>query len=410
MKIGWVDFSRSDRDKVKEVMNLLQEQGTVDEIGIGRIRDGFADLFFPGTSTVQTIAKYFLIVPYILKDASLGKYGTSLEIVLKEVDRQEKACGEQLMENCPEAEGIIGRRNLEENRWVTRPPSSIYWNGIRTYGICTRDCTIQELLRTALYCLEQRKASSSGRRRKDPEDVPDDRDAGLDRSANFFTVPDDYYGEWFSSLSVRLTPTEAAFLRTRMETSVGDSLLGWLLKNRVDVSKYRSGGIRDPFLLLYEEVRDRVPAEMAADMKLACQFNRMVYAARVRYNWILSEGRNGDAAAEWAEVESRVPYMMEADIDGIMSALDIRNPKLYLFLTDFRRAVLAGDLERADQILIQREISLKGRRRAKLCRRNEFPDDAWVGGRYLDYRLGNASQILMDIFEGEGISFAQTRQ
>ena len=60
MQLGWVDFSREDREKVLDVMNLLQEQGAVDEIGIGLVRDAFANLFFPGTSTVQTVAKYFL--------------------------------------------------------------------------------------------------------------------------------------------------------------------------------------------------------------------------------------------------------------------------------------------------------------------------------------------------------------
>lgn len=59
MQLGWVDFSREDREKVLDVMNLLQEPGAVDEIGIGVIRDAFANLFFPGTSTVQTAAKYF---------------------------------------------------------------------------------------------------------------------------------------------------------------------------------------------------------------------------------------------------------------------------------------------------------------------------------------------------------------
>ena len=62
MQLGWVDFSKADREKVLDVMNLLQAPGAVDEIGIGLIRDAFANYFFPGTSTVQTRAKYFLIV------------------------------------------------------------------------------------------------------------------------------------------------------------------------------------------------------------------------------------------------------------------------------------------------------------------------------------------------------------
>ena len=69
MQLGWIDFSKSDREKVLDVMHLLQEQGGVDELGIGIVRDAFANRFFPGTSTVQTRAKFFLIIPYVLKEA-----------------------------------------------------------------------------------------------------------------------------------------------------------------------------------------------------------------------------------------------------------------------------------------------------------------------------------------------------
>ena len=68
MQLGWIDFSKSERSKVLSVLDLLQEKGTLDELGIAPIRDGFANIFFPGTSTIQTRAKYFLIVPYALWD------------------------------------------------------------------------------------------------------------------------------------------------------------------------------------------------------------------------------------------------------------------------------------------------------------------------------------------------------
>ena len=66
MQLGWIDFSKDERDKDLSVIHKLDEQSAVDELGIGAIRDAFADYFFPGTSTVQTRAKYFLVVPYIL--------------------------------------------------------------------------------------------------------------------------------------------------------------------------------------------------------------------------------------------------------------------------------------------------------------------------------------------------------
>ncbi len=42
MQLGWIDFSKEDRQKALDVINLLSEQGAVDELGIGIIRDAFA--------------------------------------------------------------------------------------------------------------------------------------------------------------------------------------------------------------------------------------------------------------------------------------------------------------------------------------------------------------------------------
>ena len=57
MQLGWIDFSKTERNKVLSVIHQLEESAAVDEVGLGAIRDGFADYFFPGTSTVQTRAK-----------------------------------------------------------------------------------------------------------------------------------------------------------------------------------------------------------------------------------------------------------------------------------------------------------------------------------------------------------------
>ena len=66
--LGWIDFSSEHRDRVRTVLDLMAEKGVVDELGIGVIRDAFADLMFPGLATIQTRAKYFLIIPRLLKE------------------------------------------------------------------------------------------------------------------------------------------------------------------------------------------------------------------------------------------------------------------------------------------------------------------------------------------------------
>ena len=66
--LQWLDYSEHDRRKALDVIALFHEQDTRDELGLGAVRDGFADLFFPGTSTIQTRARYFLFIPWVYLD------------------------------------------------------------------------------------------------------------------------------------------------------------------------------------------------------------------------------------------------------------------------------------------------------------------------------------------------------
>ena len=60
----WLDYSESERRKMLEVVDLFREHDTRDELGVGSVRDAFADMLFPGTSTIMTRARYFLLVPW----------------------------------------------------------------------------------------------------------------------------------------------------------------------------------------------------------------------------------------------------------------------------------------------------------------------------------------------------------
>lgn len=403
MQLGWVDFSKADREKVLDVMNLLQEQGAVDEIGIGLIRDAFANYFFPGTSTVQTRAKYFFIVPYILQEAVSGKYGNQVNTILQKIDAEEKNCGLLLYQKCineginPIGVGIIGARVLPKN-WVARKPSNIYWNGIRTYHIFEQDnMTIPDMVRLSVLVRAQGKPEKLGNRRDDAEEgEKDDKDAGRGDDIRFFDLPEMGNTDWRSHLDISLTENEASFLRSKIERSVPDRLLAYILKNNIDLSKY------DRFEMLYADLKEDVPAETARIMKLACDFNRLVYAARVRYNMILSRGQNKAAVSEWDEVQSNIARYAGVNLEDVLSFLGRPDFRLRRFLLNLQTAFIDRDVEKADEILVSREIELKTRARAKLCHAEDFNPDNWVGGRYLDYRFGDAKQIVTDIYEGEG--------
>src|SRR5262245_57558063 len=62
---AWLDHSEEQRRQVLDVLDLFREKSTIDELGLGTIRDAFADLLFPATSAPQTRARYFLFVPWL---------------------------------------------------------------------------------------------------------------------------------------------------------------------------------------------------------------------------------------------------------------------------------------------------------------------------------------------------------
>jgi hypothetical protein len=47
-----------------DVVDLFREHDTRDELGIGSGREAFADMLFPGPSTIMTRARYFLLFPW----------------------------------------------------------------------------------------------------------------------------------------------------------------------------------------------------------------------------------------------------------------------------------------------------------------------------------------------------------
>ena len=395
MQLGWIDFSKEDRQKALDVINLLSEQGAVDELGIGIVRDAFANYFFPGTSTIQTRAKYFLIVPYVLREAVDGRYGRDVNRILKAIDFAEKDCGIRLLNADPKAEGIIGTRVLPKG-WVARKPSDIYWNGIRTYGIfCDYGLSITEYVSLATKLREEKKVSRLGNRNDDAkENERDDLDAGDISNIRFWNLPI-YHDDWRDNLSIELTKEEAFYLDKQMQKSTKGTLLEYVLKNHIDLNQF------DSFAALTATLSEKVDAALANMMKLACDFNNLVYMARVRYNVMLSEGENDEAINNWDRIQQDIGHRAKVDLDAVFGELELINPRAKSFLCGIQAAFTASDIDMADELIRKRERSLKGTGRAKLSRTKEFDHSKWVGGRELDYRFSNARRILNDIYAGE---------
>jgi hypothetical protein len=46
MEIGFVNFNQEALNRANKVMRLLQGQGAIDELCLGRIRDAFSNLYY----------------------------------------------------------------------------------------------------------------------------------------------------------------------------------------------------------------------------------------------------------------------------------------------------------------------------------------------------------------------------
>ncbi|MDI9412628.1 MAG: DUF6361 family protein [Bacillota bacterium] len=388
MQLGWLDYSKEDRKKVLSVIDLLSEDDTVDELGISPIRDGFANLFFPGTSTIQTRAKYFLIVPYALYYLTLTGE-TNPGNFLRRLDKLEHECGKKLVQ--ANADGTIGSLSINRGNWVKRPPSQIYWAGIRSYNIFTAgNLSLREYSHTACKLNQERK--NLKRFRTDNQDEQDDHTAGRESYLSFWNLP--YYPQdrnWLHNLNMELTKKEAEFLKNQIEASHPDSMLAFILANNLV-------NLPNGFLEL-EELIHLFPVTIQTSYYLAKAFSNFIYGAKIRYNLILSEYESQQANKLWEEYEPKMTEYAGLDLNAIFSLLNPGN-RLRSFLKSLQRFMLQKELSAIDKLIHQREIDLKNASRARLNRAGQFSHDQWFGGHHLHYRFNDAKIIVDDIFTG----------
>jgi len=87
-----------------DVIELFGEKTTRDELGLGGVRDAFADLLFPGTTTIQTVAKYFLFVPWMYLELERKKISSA------KIQRRARDFEIALAKQLGDADGVIGKR------------------------------------------------------------------------------------------------------------------------------------------------------------------------------------------------------------------------------------------------------------------------------------------------------------
>lgn len=397
MQLGWIDFSKTERSKILSVLDLLSENETLDELGIAPVRDGFSNLFFPGTSTIQTRAKYFFAVPYALKQLEQSNE-TNPNKILKALDAIEKSCGQIFLKQNSSENGIIGKRSLKSGGWVKKTPADIYWAGLKKYGIFTGgNLSLSEYMKASCYKKTQKLTLKSLGNRNDnaEENECDDKNAGNLFNMQFWKMPL-YSEEWLNNLTINLTKNESKFLREQIVMNCKGSMLSYILENDI-VEFIDCESFEDIETIIY-----RFPEDIKQDYWLALSFSDFIFVIRTLYNIIISNGKNADANRELQTLKCKLCSIASIDIDFILQKLRVlSNPLLREFLKQSQRYMISGDIESLKKCIISREIQLKGSNRAKTTHPGEFDANSWIGGARLDYRFYNTRVIVRDILESE---------
>ena len=394
MKFGWIDFSPEHRKKLETVLDLFQDKQVLDELGIGPVRDAFSNTMFPGTTTIQTRAKYFLLVPWIMQEVErdtrkVQDYRKSLhELEYQLIDILCK--GEDL-------DGIIGRYS---RRTLKRKPSSIYWNGMKAYGIInwpgSMESYLQYMRRHRLFATP----SYASPEEKEEEEAP---------AYLWASVPRPPEG-WKEHLSIHLTFEEAQFLKRQIIQKQRGSLWATILADdKYEVLDYPSIEPLAEDLTLPEGQRHLV--------QLAVQFNQLMKGALILYNIKIKESvdQPDDILEDAWEL-----YLSEMDLfdwhtwntDQLWNRFDWigRDTKNFVWKWISLLKDRRFDTE-ASELLRRRELNLKGIHRARLSDKavaqkleeQVYPGmsiDSYGNVRYLDYRWRVVIRLLSDIKTG----------
>jgi hypothetical protein len=276
--IGWIDFSRKDRNRVSSILDLLRPEGQVDELGIGTIRDGLANAMFPGISTIQTRAKYFFIIPYILQDflqLTVAERKKKSPIAYLENEEYEVMWDLGDKYNHQEGHGVIGISKYRARKEkIARRPSEIYWNGLNVMKcIDSRGLSAMAFLNRATKSNNETLIQYIT---KDGEG--DDKDSGFE---NYFNIKVPINKIWKEGLDLNLTHSEAEFLRDNM-IDIKDSVLSLVASNDEIYSEFISNDKFIDFAKICSS--EIINIQLKSNVILAHDFAILMEGAHIAYN------------------------------------------------------------------------------------------------------------------------------
>jgi hypothetical protein len=389
-RLAWLDHDEAERRRMQEVIELFREHDTVDELGLGSIRDAFSNLLFPGTSVLHTRARYFLFIPWIYLELERQKISSAH--IADRARRDEIRLINALIEGGQgEGDGVIGA--LARDR-LKQLPSYAYWNGLEVHGIRRYHGSIDRYHRSldGYYLVLQEAPPNEG-------DEPivsliSNWDDGLPPR------PDGV----LESTEFELARSEALYLRERIHASAPGSLLD------VFVSRARPSR-RVPFPWQHPDVA-KLPKDLKASLELARVFSEVMHGASLLYNLMLAEMRSLDVLVidystrleEWSK-QAAVPsnWAWDEFWELVLGVNRRIYPATRRFVERWFELSTKGAISRqpaARNLITDRERVTKGSQ-ARLLNRRAL--ELWGGSSgmsQLNYRWPVVERIVNDILRG----------
>lgn len=398
---SWLDHSDAERRRVLDAISQFSETDTRDELGLGPLRDGFADLFFPGTSTIQTRARYFLFVPWIYQ--RIEQQGGA-ERAAERVRKEEVKLLDALMAS-EDREGVIGKRAGAATK---RLPSSVYWFGLSVLGIRMFRSSQEQYHRR----LAQPLRSIHDVLRDDDGDSADGRSGQL-WQPRLPAPPAGFPGV----ASFALTADEANYLAERISIAAPNSLLDFLAR--------RGRTLEADFPWTHPQLNE-FPPDARDALAHAQLLAETMHGASLLYNLMLAEELPPGASREelveaygselqtWAnELNAKQGALARWDRAAFWrlahTRANVKNSTKQ-FIDQWIDLALWDDVDSrspaARALVREREAKLKGAR-ARLG--NPRALELWsgyAGTARLSYRWGAAVRLLSDIHAARGASNA----
>ena len=422
-KIGWVDLSPLQRDRVKKFMDLMGMGGVQDELGVGIIRDAMSNRIFPGFSTLYTRAKYFFITPYLLLDRDSNKQDKKQSGIdyFKKAEIGANKIIIDFYESHPDRmdESYFGKEN--KNGVLKRQPSEIYWNGILTLHLIESITSLDQLLLDKHSTMEELLATNRG----------DDTAKEQGENKGYCPTTVSYSKDWKEEIKAQgltLSLTEAETLRDRLRGYTKDSLPAelvtntniWEIYKAAEVEYKKSEMIDNPFVWFAKHAYQLVSSDdLRKNLIAAHNLSLFLYGPHIAYNIRLWEnakasdsfilGKRSEGISWLQNLKGRMIDYDGFNINDCMTNANIKEPTRR-FLNNVQTLIsksdnwmdvenalcdLAEQQERWNKKAKSRFIKLENERVI-----DEMKKKQWLGLGLINYRYTATLSVMKDIYEG----------